>query len=206
MMNDRCLELLTSLRQADWQTVQNTIGNSHSTLIGVLVSWYVHTYPASRLAIEGAPGFAAVDGERKHSDALLLEDDTAVGILEVEGNNNENAIDRIRTHFASNDILLGNLWFAVLVAYPGEPIGEGDQRHFPDPLLGDHQARYQALSAQYRDKCFIAISLKKQFERNLQGPRTINTDYYSGRVDSGLAMLFRNDVRVGPIQLFGAAA
>lgn len=193
---------LSSLCTVDWQVAHQSIGNSHSTLIGLLVSWWIQTCRLNRWAVEGAPSFGKKNSERTgKSDALFCDGQSIVGILEVEGSRYQYTISKIEKHFRSKAEDLKKLRFAVLLLYPESPKGKGANRTFPDLSSSTFVEQVKQLSQKYPTKTILLILLYKQFERVLTGIRSKN-EYYSGSVSKVSAQLFRKGELIGSLTLF----
>ncbi|MBW1997559.1 MAG: hypothetical protein JRJ29_06285 [Deltaproteobacteria bacterium] len=78
--------VLRSLRNVRWNVAGKTYGNNHSTLIGLLVDWWVSVSPDCHWALEGGPanGYKG-KGVRGQCDGMLCANDEPVGVVEVEG-------------------------------------------------------------------------------------------------------------------------
>src|SRR6266704_2860222 len=78
-----------------WHVAERTYGNDHSTLIGLLVDWWV-SRDATNSVLEGGPSCnprrTGLMG-RGHCDALFCRNAKPVGVLEVEGCGNPKAGD-----------------------------------------------------------------------------------------------------------------
>jgi hypothetical protein len=180
--------LLKSLIDASWEVALKTYGNDHSTLIGLIVSWWVLS-KRNRFALEGGPSFGYRKGGkgRGNCDALLLEEDEAKGVVEVENyrlkrkkgaveveysDNYRWAIDKIGEFFNH----LESLEFGILLVYPIGPSGRGNNRKVPEPPanLVDYAKK---LTSNHPSKTLILLILEKKFERIESGIRRRN-DYY----------------------------
>ncbi len=99
--------LLDSLKLAEWSVAGHTFGNSHATLIGLLIQWWIALELKTHYALESGPSFAyhekGVGGGL--CDAIFCEESNkesdAVGILEVEGTRGEYAMQKLEKFFAS---------------------------------------------------------------------------------------------------------
>jgi hypothetical protein len=70
--------------------------------------------------------------------------------------------------------------------------------------LSEHElAEFCRLSRSHPNKCIAVITLSKQFERERSEVRK-KAEYYSGRIDNGMARLYQNGEAIQEIQLFGA--
>lgn len=172
-------EFLKTFHKVRWETASRTYGNDHSTLIGLLVDWWVNYFPQN-FALESGPG---VGGGKKgkgrgNCDAMFLEKEHPVGLLEVEGPNPrkwEWCAKKIGFFFDK----FKSLQFAILLIYSYEPKGSGDNRKVKQISFEDILScpEVKNILEQLPDKGIIVIILNKKFERNLGGIRARN-DYY----------------------------
>ncbi len=174
-------EFLNALRGVRWKTALRTYGNAHSTLIGLIVDWWIKQCPEKNFALDGGPSFGHVPQGRGRGncDALLGQNDSAVGILEVEGAIEEKlnwCAEKIRGFFGANEYT--SLQFAILLVYPIAPSGRGKIRQVqPIDLENRILPLVKPISKQYPDKEIIVIKIDKNFKRINQGIRARN-DYY----------------------------
>jgi len=185
-----CSNMLDTLKALDWMTIQRTIGNNHSTIIGLFASWYIHTSNDATV-IEGAPSFHARRSKPFKSDGLFCEGDNVVGILEVEGSRHDHTIGKIRKHFDANLDVLGHLRFAIYVAYSESPRGRNPHRTFPSPLTDRDFGKFSKLSRDYPNKCIAVVTLEKLVDRQLSEVRK-KSEYYSGHINCVSARLYQN--------------
>ena len=111
------------LRQAGrWHVAARTIGNDHSTLIGLLIDWWTSMDPEHHWALEGGPGNGLPEGGgRGQRDALFCRGLAPIGVLEVEGY--RYAIEKIGSFFEAHYPELKPLEFGLLLLYNYEPKG-----------------------------------------------------------------------------------
>lgn len=164
-----------------WETALRTYGNNHSTLIGLLVDWWV-TLSRNNFALESGPSSNHMPKGKGRGQCDIMfgekveEKDQAVGVAEVEGSIEEKwdrcvkKIDRFFENYKS-------LQFAILLIYPYQPTGRGKNRQVAlidprtlVPLVND-------LSKKRPSKGIVVIIVSKQFNRDLKGIRARN-DYY----------------------------
>uniref|UniRef100_A0A7C3Z3Q7 Uncharacterized protein n=1 Tax=candidate division WOR-3 bacterium TaxID=2052148 RepID=A0A7C3Z3Q7_UNCW3 len=172
--------LLESLKNASWEVALKTYGNDHSTLIGLIVSWWVLS-KRNRFALEGGPSFGyRKRGEgRGNCDALLLEGDEAKGVVEVENwDNYQKVINKIGKFFTPEYEELKSLEFGILLVYPIGPSGRGNNRRVPEPPadLVDY-AKGLTSNSNHPSKTLILLILEKKFERIMSGTRRRNPYY-----------------------------
>ena len=112
--------LLKDLKKVKWDVAFKTFGSMHSTLIGLLVEWWiVHGSGRNRHALEEGCTFKyhkkGMGSQR--CDAVLLEgDDNARGIVEAEGSGHKETINKMGKFFRSTRF--GDLKFGIFLAYP----------------------------------------------------------------------------------------
>ena len=100
-------DLLTSLESVRWHIAFRTFGNSHATLIGLLVDWWISSASKDqdRWVLEGAPPYSPwVAGGTGSCDAVLVEGATSRGLVEVEGTYHETTIKKIEKYFLANPL------------------------------------------------------------------------------------------------------
>ena len=170
-------EFLDTFNSARWRTAIRTYGNDHSTLVGLLVDWWVTLSPQN-FALESGPSFGRrPKGKgRGNCDAILGENDHEVGILEVEGPVEKKwawCVEKIKGFFDE----FKSLQFAILLVYPYGPKGRGDERRVEPIDGGKILSQVKPISEQYPDKGIVVITIDKQFDRRLKGIRSRN-DYY----------------------------
>lgn len=173
---------LTSLKYARWETAFRTFGNNHSTLVGLLVDWWISVDPGSRWALEGGPSFGhntkGVGGGM--CDAILGEGMNSRGLIEVEGTRYDYTIDKIGKFFSSGYEEMKTLDFAIFLAYAYQPIGRGVARHIPNLPMDAFIQRAQMITNNHPGKQIVLLGLDKSYERIKSGPRRRN-EYYWGR-------------------------
>jgi len=168
---------LAGLKTARWDTIFHTFGNSHHTLIGLLVDWWIKGGPTdARWALEAPPAF----GEGGLCDAVLCEGETPRGVVEVEGTRHAYTIDKIERLFASDLEYLNSLEFGVFLAYAYEPKGWGERRAFPPPPFDDFVEHGKQITVKHPAKQLAILTLEKAFERRLVVPGA-KSEYCKGR-------------------------
>ena len=187
--------LCESLDQVDWSVVARTYGNSHATLIGSIVRWWVESDRHKRWALDGGATCRPTRGGRPlHSDALLGERKAAVGIVEVEGSRIENAMRRIEAFFDPSErdkAVFAPLKFALIVGYPTAPKGRGDRRDFPAPISAKDERALAKAAVRFPCKPLIVVSVQKRFLRTpVEEVRTRN-EYHCGDVRRVSAVVYQ---------------
>lgn len=115
----------------DWPVAFRTFGNDHSTLIGLIVSWWVNLDPIHG-ALDG--GFSIPistrGGKRAVCDAVLLRAGKPVGIVEVEGSDRRHqaTLKALRDYLRYREL---ELEFGIFLAYRTKAVGRGAQRSVP---------------------------------------------------------------------------
>jgi hypothetical protein len=65
-------QIFSQLDKVRWHIAEKTFGNDHSTLIGLLVDWWISMSPKTHFALEGGPAIGAGPQEhRGQCDALF---------------------------------------------------------------------------------------------------------------------------------------
>jgi len=172
------LNLLNSLKNAQWIVATNTYGNNHATLIGMFVNWWITLAPETHRVLESGPSFGHLKGGG-FCDAIFCKDCAAVGILEVEGRRGKWAAEKIGKFFAAEYNDLKTLEFAILLLYVYEPKGRGSKRAMPP--VGDREGLEEIKrgSRKYAEKPIIVITLDKTYERKPKGIRGRREYYWS---------------------------
>lgn len=194
-------QIFDSLCKANWKTAFRTYGNNHSTLIGLIVDWWVREDFERRWALESGPTNGYKEkGERGQCDALLCLDEKPVGVLEVEGSRHEPTIKKIETFFVGKNAKIGPLRFGLLLFYTSTPTERGDQRHFPSPLSPEFVEGIKNISILHPDKPIILISIEKRYNKDATGIRNANM-YYMGEPQEISIRLYENgqEVKYHPI-------
>jgi len=186
--------LISDLATVDWRVAVNTYGNDHSTLIGLLVKWWISGCNGCYWAVEGGPSF----GRHKRGtpgggqcDAVLCRDEAAVGIVEVEGTRPVYTIEKVGKFFGSDYEDLRSLEFAIILVYAYSPIGRGDNRGFVPCAKPCVLQAVRGVSAAYPTKSVVLITLDKTYARYRSGIRS-RTEFYWGTPCSIRGFLFRS--------------
>lgn len=193
--------LLLSLKKMKWSTISRTYGNCHSTLIGLLVDWWISMSP-KHWSLEGGPtnGFKK-KGVRGQCDALFGFKEKAVGILEVEGTRHEIAGHKIGTFFDAKREEYTDLQFAIILFYSYEAYGKGNNRNFVDPIVHEAMNQIIKVSKKHIHKDILILSIKKKYNKQYVGIRSWN-EYYMGEIDKIEGKLFTNGKETYKLTLF----
>jgi len=180
-------DFLASLERASWSVALQTFGNSHATLIGLLVEWWV-SGASGRIALEGGPSFGKrSDGTRGQCDALLAEGDAIKGVVEVEGTRYESTFKKMGRFFDSRLEPLTHLTFGIFLGYR-----TGKQGGAIHPLGESEIAHYALqLSEVHPDKKLAVLLLEKKWDPQSTGPRSLSR-YYAPRPDSISGMVIES--------------
>ena len=202
--NDMHMIALQDLRRVPWNIAARIYGNNHASLIGLLTHWWVSASPQTRWALESGPSFGyharGVGGGM--CDALLCENDQALGVLEVEGARGRYAAEKIGNFFGSDLEYYRCLSFGILVLYPYSPVGRGDDRHFPQP--GEDAETIEAVtdvSRRHPQKVIAVVTLDKVYNRHQNGVRARN-EYYAGELSQVTGFLYREGNETDRLILF----
>jgi hypothetical protein len=156
--------LLDDLASVRWGVAARTYGNSHSTLIGLLVSWWIEATATARWALDGSPSYGYRSRTEKGNgqcDAVLGEGTTSRGILEVEGTRTAWTIGKIGRFFAAEYSEFEPLQFAIFLAYAYGPTGKGTARTIAPLPLEEFVAAAVKVSEQYPAKRIAVLTLDK---------------------------------------------
>ena len=190
--------IFENLNSIDWQTVARTYGNDHSTLIGLIIQWWINILPERNWALEGGPSFGYTrrgKNDGGQCDAILCSDDDALGILEVEGTRLESTIIKLGNFFEARRVEFESLIFAIVLLYAYGPIGRGENRHIPLVATPQIFKTISQVSRKYQTKTLIIITLDKQYERQPNGIRKLS-DYYYGNPSEIRCFLYRGGRRI----------
>jgi len=196
---------LRSLKKVRWDTAVQTYGNNHSTLIGLLVNWWI-SQSAKHRVLEGGPtnGYSR-KGVRGQCDALLCDGETPVGVLEVEGTRHESTVKKIGTFFNAIRPEFRKLSFGILLFYAYEPVGSGRRKIFPKPFDSDAKKEVKAISKKHPNKPIIVISVEKKYQQKDEGVRSWNP-YYKGQVAKIYGSVFMNGKAILSLSLHNCQA
>jgi hypothetical protein len=170
-------EILKSLSMAKWDTAFRTYGNNHSTLIGLIVDWWINVNPKQTWALEAGPSY---------SDAVLCLNENLVGVLEVEGSRYKVAITKIETFFEDKKTKIGPLSFGILLFYHA-PLGVITDSDFPSPYQLEFVEDIKKVSMHHTNKPIILITLEKKYDRTAKGIRA-NRYYRAEPYEIGLRL------------------
>lgn len=190
-------ELLNGLSEVPWEVAARVYGNDHATLIGLLVTWWIARAPSSRWVLEGGPtnGYRG-RGKRGQCDALLCENGSAVGLLEVEGSRYEFTIRKIDRFFDAKYKEIATLEFAILLLYTYEARGRGTDRGYDPVSRPEVLDAVAGVTRTHRGKPLVVVTLDKLYERTVAPIRTRN-DYYKGATRRFEGLLFVDGVLKG---------
>lgn len=183
-----------------WHVAQRTYGNNHSTLIGLLVDWWVSRDPTRNWALEAGPSFnpqgSGLKG-RGQCDALLCADAEAIGVVEVEGGGRQGyTAKKLGAFFGSRDPHLSHLQFGILLLYRFGPRGRGVDKAVPPAASPEAIAAVIDVSTSYPGKEIFVIALEKACEPAVQGIRTRYASYSIGVADVRVSR-YRNGAQCG---------
>jgi hypothetical protein len=160
-----------------------TFGNSHATLVGLIVDWWITAAPGSRWALEGGLSFGyhprGIGGGI--CDAILGEGDAARGlaevargVVEVEGTRYDETLLKIGRFFSSTSVDLQGLEFGVFLAYAYFPQGRGPKRAIAPLSLEAFIERGRVVTKENPGKHLAILALDKRWERQRSGLRARN--------------------------------
>lgn len=190
--------IFESLSAVRWQVAYRIYGNSHASLIGLLVDWWISLSPDCHTALDGAPSHGK--GNAGQADAVFCRHEEAVGVLEAEGTVPLEKVKSIVKYFETARPKLKSIRFGVLVLYPTAPKGRGKSRQYRKPDESVFDEVKKATLARH-GRAIIAIELEKIFERSQRGVRAIS-EYYSGTLSKVTGVLFTQGKEDGRLVLF----
>lgn len=165
---------LESLKDARWAVARRTFGNNHSSLIGLVVDWWVTAAPDTRWALESGPSLSRGNSER--ADGLLGDGTDALGVFEVEGSRHAFTLAKLGKFLVSERADLASLRFGLFLGYRWEP--------GPLPVAA-WEAQAQEITRQCPGRSVIVSAVEKAHRRT--GPWC--DGYYAAmlsRVDASL--------------------
>jgi hypothetical protein len=195
------VSLLESLGRARWEVAHRTYGSSHSTLIGLLVDWWVRISPTRHSVLDGAPSCGR--GSAGQGDALFCRDDRPVGVLEAEGTDPLAKIRTISRYLKSDRAELRSIQFGILLQYAYEPTGRGRDRQYPAAESSKVMAEVQKVSVKHPQNAIVVVTLDKEFSRFTDGVRSCS-EYYSGTTNKVAGILFHGGAEVRRRPYFNA--
>lgn len=199
-------EILYDLKAVRWDTALQTYGNNHSTLIGLLVDWWVSGDLVHRRALEGGPTNGYSDkGVRGQCDALFCLDHDPIGVLEVEGTRYSETAKKIGTYFDGKYKELKPIRFGILLLYAYQAFGRGTERKLPSAIVQKAIDEIINFTKHHPNKPVIVISLDKKYRRIREGIRSRN-EYYMGEPTKIQGRLYENGQEIEQIVLKTAKA
>lgn len=181
-MNTSAISIFDSLETVDWRIAAKTYGNNHSTLIGLIVHWWISQSPENRQVLEGAPPHGYEEAGVKllgQGDALLCQDRKPLGIVEVEGTRWEHTARKIGYYFNSQVQEYENINFGLLLMYVTGAKGRGEEKAYPSASHPGAIHLVKEITVAHPEKAVIIITLDKKVLPLEE--RIINNHYYSGK-------------------------
>ena len=190
--------LLKSLQNVNWEVAFKTFGSNHSTLIGLLVDWWISSDYKRRFVLDGGCTFCH---HRKgkgsdRCDAVFLEGESSKGIVkgivEVEGSRHRKTIKKMSKYFQAKGEWK-TLEFGIFLAYPTDLSGQKEKRDFAfdSPVEKLFEAG-KKLSAKSPGKKFIVLILGKKYKRIEEPSLRSQSEYYAGDPIKVYGKLFLN--------------
>lgn len=198
-----------SLSSTDWYIARQTYGNDHSTLIGLLVSWWING-KNTRWVLEGGPSVKS--GKNKaQCDAALCDGDKMLGILEVEGTRPAYTIKKFSHYFNSKNKNYKDIKFGIILLYTTEPKGRGNKKNFEIPIEVEEEGKNirkvkigevaKNVSEKHPDHGLIVLWLEKKYCPGTKGSIRAINKYYSGEVNKVIGRLYLSGKIVDKIQI-----
>lgn len=164
-MNNHSSTLLEDLATVDWVTAANTYGNNHSTLIGLIVQWWIKKNPASRQVLEGAPSVKYKNPVKNenvygYADAMLCEDKIPLAVIEVEGTSFRKTAAKIGGYFAAPQYQ--TLQFGILLLYVTGATGKGIEKKFQSANNAEALAEVKEVTKSHPGKPLVVITFDKE--------------------------------------------
>lgn len=203
-------ELFKSLKDVDWYVSHQTYGNNHSTLIGLLVSWWINCNKRTRWALEGGP--SVKNGKSKaQCDAALCDGDKMLGILEVEGTRPAYTIKKFSRYFNSKNKNYKDIKFGIILLYTTEPKGRGNKKNFEIPIEVEEEGKKlekvkigeaaKNASEKHPNHGLIVLWLEKKYCPGTKGSIRDISKYYSGKVNKVIGRLYLSGKIVDKIEI-----
>ena len=155
-------ELIEKLSLVNWNTALRTFGNNHDGLIGLLIDWWIRLSPTEHFALTKLGRTKRTEG-LGYCDAVFGAKDSAVGILEVEGNRYEHCLNKIESFFKMKEPNLMSSEFAILLVY--DSVGYGI------PPFDEIISKSKEVSKSCPNKSIAIISIEKEYEKIKDGIR-----------------------------------
>lgn len=188
------------IRSVRWETAARTFGNSHNTLIGLIVDAWITADSERHWALEAAPALGKHQGHRHHSDAIFVCDTSPVGILEVEGLHPCHACDKLSWYITAYPEMFGLCVFYPI--YPRGRAGGKELRFIADRDNEDAKAAILEKGKAIRRKTgrvLMMVFVEKEWQAEALDPdidlRAQGAGYARGRGSRVLGYLITaNDV------------
>ena len=184
-------DLWAALPSVPWDTLSRIHGNCHSSMIGLITSWWVGLCP-DHWALDGPPGYRS----RRVADALLCDASGPVGVLEVEGTAYPGKADTIGHYLTPEDhhVALDGIRFGILVLYPVTVTrrdGETDLLSGGVPGVQECLERAGEITGRLTDTEIIVVAVDKRYEADVHPVRRISDlGYHRCRVSRVRAVGF----------------
>jgi hypothetical protein len=196
------MNLLHELKRVNWDTAFRTYGNDHSTLIGLLVDWWI-TGGSHRWALEGGPSIGRTregDRDRRVCDAILGQGDKSLGVLEVEGTRHLETIEKIGRYFCSSQEDLAALQFGLFLGYRPAAVGRGAERAVMSLPIESWAKAARGIADRYPGREIVLLGLEKEWRREQHGLRS-RSEYYQCRPVRVWGLSVREGVASAPLEL-----
>src|SRR5262245_6028946 len=199
------MTLLRDLQTIPWKIVAKIYGNNHASLIGLFTHWWVSASPQIRWALESGPSFGYHDKGLGGGmcDALLCEEDQALGVLEIEGTRGKYTAEKIGSFFGAELEYYRSLSFGILTLYAYSPTGKGRDRAYRPARDEETIQAIVHVSGNHPDKEIAVIAIDKLFNRQKIGVRA-RSEYYSGEVSKVTGFLYKEGHEVESLIFYEA--
>ena len=197
-------DLWAALPSVPWDTLSRIHGNCHSSMIGLITSWWVGLCP-DHWALDGPPGYRS----RRVADALLCDASGPVGVLEVEGTAYPGKADTIGHYLTPEDhhVALDGIRFGILVLYPvtvSRTQGETDLLGGNAGGVGECLEAAKEITRELPRTGIVVAAADKRYEAGVHAARKISDlGYHHCRVSRVRALLLAGGETVsGPETLW----
>ena len=199
------MTLLQDLQTIPWNIAAKIYGNNHASLIGLFTHWWVSASPQTRWALESGPSFGYHNKGMGGGmcDALLCDEDQALGVLEVEGTRGKYTAEKIGSFFGAELEYYRSLSFGILALYAYSPAGKGRDRTYRPARDEETIQAIVRVSSNHPEKVIAVVAIDKSYSRQQIGIRA-RSEYYAGELSKVTGFLYREGQEVDSLILYGA--
>lgn len=172
-------DVLDFLRRIDWETTRQMIGNSHSSLIGLVGASWLGASQDNWL-LDGPP----TASKRRVADLILGQRELPIAVVEVEGTAYSEKLDTIDLYLGSDRDDLADLKLGLLVCYAYPP-------ERPAVPIDDLIDRARHMGTAHPKKWVAVVFLEKTAEAAVADVMERNS-YYAYRFNRASCLISRN--------------